>query len=370
MTVGYHAPLPPAPSGVADYAAALAAALARHVRIDLNPARDCDQELYHLGNNRLHAAIYRRALTRPGVAVLHDAVLHHFLLGTMSREQYIEEFVYNYGEWTRDLAAGLWERRACSSQDPRFFRYPLLRRVAAGSRAIIVHNPAASRMVREHAPDTPVFEIPHLYAATDPPGPAAVRRLRARWGVRPAAAVFGVFGYLRETKRLSRILRAFRIVRREAPEARLLVAGRFASADLERFLADAWREPWVIRAGYLSRPDFALHAAAVDVCVNLRYPGAGETSGIAIQTMGIGKPTIVTQGEENAGFPETACIRVDAGPAEETTLAAVMCWLARDRDARIEIGRRAAAHIREHHAPAFCASLYARVLCPTAGAAA
>jgi hypothetical protein len=43
----------------------------------------------------------------------------------------------------------------------------------------------------------------------------------------------------------------------------------------------------------------------VDACINLRYPAAGETSGIAIRLMGIGKPVLLTDGEVLA-FPEGA----------------------------------------------------------------
>ena len=99
MTVGFHAPLPPARTGVADYAAALLADLGGRGQVEIAPAR-CDVALYHLGNNAQHAAIYRRALERPGVVVLHDAVLHHFLLGSLSRADYIEAFfsVVNWGK--------------------------------------------------------------------------------------------------------------------------------------------------------------------------------------------------------------------------------------------------------------------------------
>ena len=111
MTVGFYAPLPPARTGVADYAAALLAALARLGRVEVAP-ENCDVALYHLGNNALHGEIYERALQSPGVAVLHDAVLHHFLLGRLNQAAYTDEFVYNYGEWNRGLAGELWRGRA------------------------------------------------------------------------------------------------------------------------------------------------------------------------------------------------------------------------------------------------------------------
>ena len=120
--------------------------------------------LYHLGNNQLHASIYKRALERPGIVVLHDAVLQHFALGFFSREDYVNEFAYNYGEWACDLAANLWNNRARSGGDSEYFRYPMLRRVAEQSKVVIVHNPAAAAMVREHCATARIVEIPHLLA--------------------------------------------------------------------------------------------------------------------------------------------------------------------------------------------------------------
>ena len=61
--------------------------------------------------------------------------------------------------------------------------------------------------------------------------------------------------------------------------------------------------------------------AAVDCCLNLRYPGAGETSGVAIRLMGLGKPVIVTDNVENSAFPYGAVLRVSAGVAESAAPA-------------------------------------------------
>src|SRR5260370_40676049 len=111
MTAGFFSPLPPARTGVADYSAALLTELRRHGPVEVAPSR-CDAALYHLGNNGLHAEIYRRAIASPGVVVLHDAVLNHFFLGQLSETQYVDEFVYNYGEWNRTLGRELWRARA------------------------------------------------------------------------------------------------------------------------------------------------------------------------------------------------------------------------------------------------------------------
>ena len=360
MKVGFHSPLPPARTGVADYSEALLKALRQTGAVEVN-ARDADVHLYHVGNNQLHREIYQQALRRPGITVLHDAVLQHFFLGSLNERAYVEEFVYNYGTWSEDLARSLWRERARSATDPRYFSYPMLKRIAERSLALIVHNPAAAKMVKHHAPAAEVFEIPHFFEGREPAPACEAERLRARLGLRPGTFLFGVFGHLRESKRIAAALRAFEPVRRQRPVA-LLIAGDFASSDLARSLAPALQQDGVIRTGYLPEPDFWLHGAAVDACINLRYPAAGETSGIGIRLMGIGKPVIVTAGCETSRYPDSGCIRIDSGIAEEDMLAEVMRWLAEYPEDARAIGERAAAHIRRYHALDRVACLYQKCL--------
>jgi glycosyltransferase involved in cell wall biosynthesis len=365
MTVGFYSPLPPARSGVADYAAALLAELRRHGRVEVAPGR-CDVALYQLGNNPLHAAIYRRALEHPGVVTLHDAVLHHFLLGQLDESAYIEEFVYNSGEWSRDLARELWRGRAASGTDPRYFAYPMLKRVAESALAVVVHNAAATRAVKAAAPDARVVEIPHLLETPPLPSRSGTARYRERLGVRPDAFLFGVFGYLRESKRLFSVLDVFAEVRREVPSAALLVAGQFVSTDLERAVEPLLAQPGVVRRPYLPESEFWLAASAVDACINLRYPSAGETSGTAIRMMGLGKPVLITDGEEYAAVPEDACVRIAAGPAERESLRRHMILLPSVIGVARVIGQRGAAHASSRHRADYTAERYWELLCALA----
>ncbi len=362
MTVGLYSPLPPAASGVADYSAALLTELRRHGRVEVAP-KHCDVPLYHMGNNGLHAAVYRRALAEPGIVVLHDAVLNHFLLGQLNQPDYIAEFVYNYGAWNRDLAAQLWRGRAASASDRGYFEYPMLKRIAERSRAVIVHNPAAARAVRRHAPGARVTEIPHLFAMPALPGGSERLRWRQRLGIAPEAFLFGVFGYLRESKRLVTVLEAFRWIRAGNPRAALLVAGRFVSTDLERAVSPLLDQPGVARLPYLPEERFWLAASSVDACISLRYPATGETSGITIRLMGIGKPVLLTDSEEYARLPEGACLRVSSGPAERESLKYHMVLLTSMTEVAGAIGERGAGHIRAHHRVEDIAKLYWAFLC-------
>jgi len=365
MIVGYFSPLPPAPTGVADYAASLLTELQRHGNVQVAPPT-CDIPLYHLGNNQLHRTIYERAMEQPGVVVLHDAVLQHFYLGSFCKNDYIAEFVYNYGEWAREEACEFWRERSLSAQDPRYFNRPMLKRIAARSLAVIVHNPAAARMVREHSPATPVIEIPHFYTPAPQPDPAEVARLRASLlGPGQNGFIFTFFGYLRESKRLIPVLHVFRKFHRLRPATRLLVVGEFVSQDLARSAASLLSQPGVTCLPHLPERELGVAAAASDCCINLRYPAAGESSGIAVRLMGLGKPVLLTEAEETARIPELASFRISPGAAENASLFDTMFLVSEYPDVARRAGREAALHIERYHSLASVGKRYWDLLCQT-----
>ena len=96
-----------------------------------------------------------------------------FSSGNSTRQAYVDEFVYNYGEWNRGAGGatcGAVARRPAA--DERYFRYPMLRRLAERARAVVVHNPGrGAGGTRARSAGARVVEIPHLFAP--PPLPDA-----------------------------------------------------------------------------------------------------------------------------------------------------------------------------------------------------
>lgn len=344
-TVASFAPPVGSRTGVADYAAKLASELRKFTSVTENDVRAGGTALYHLGNNTLHKEIYQQALDRPGAVVLHDAVLTHFLLGLLGDQQWVDEFVYNYGEWHRGFAQQLWRDRARSATDERYFNYGMLRRVAESAKTVIVHNPAAADAVLRCAPEARVMEIPHFFSA---PSTSVRDEPRTRFRV-------GVFGYFRETKRLPSILRAVSKANKKGANVELILAGSFVSADLQRSVG-------MEATGLLSEEEFWRAARSVDVCVNLRYPSAHETSGIGVSLMGIGKPVIFTAGKELARLAENTHLSVEHGPCEEEALSELLIWLANNPEAAQRIGQNATNHIAKEHSLERVAARYWEVL--------
>lgn len=376
MRVALVSPLPPAPTGVAEYTVRLRQALQLWAAArcgefafeaidasELESTRPFDARIYQIGNNRLHAAAYRAALATPGIVVLHDAVLHHLLLGLLSKDEYLEEFVYNYGGWYRDIAAELWRDCGHAVADDRYFRHPLLRRIAEASRALIVHNPKAARLAREalrkSTREIAVVEIPHYVEVPELPPVQEIASRRAELGIPADAVVISCFGYMRPPKRLHSVLEA---VRRIDLPCRVLIVGEFVSPGYEASLGELLKEPRVVRLPYVPEEEFWRLASLTDICVNLRYPTVGETSGVAMKLMAAAKPVLVTESEEYADFPELAAVRIDSGEAEVEMLTHYLYALASEPEVRALIGGNAAAYVREHHSMERVAAAYLEVL--------
>ena len=377
MKIALVSPLPPARTGVADYASALKKELSKRAQVTafgspgISQLEAFDACLYQIGNNQLHADAYEAALRVPGVVVLHDAVLHHFLLGRLSRQDYVEEFVYNYGEWMRHLGEGLWRDRVLSAADHRFFEYPMIRRLVERSRAIVVHNPKAKRMVGEATADAgvdpPIFEIPHFALAPAAPNESELAATRERLNIPAEAVVIATFGYIRPSKRLRSVVHAARSLTTLGRPYRLLLVGDFVSPEYEATVAALLDSTPSTRLPFVHEDEFWRLVEITDICVNLRYPSAGETSGIAAKLTAAGKPVIVTEGEEYAGYPEGVVLKVDPGESEVELLAHYLCALAAEPEMRAVIGQRAARFASEQQSIERVGELYMQALQQVAG---
>jgi hypothetical protein len=105
----------------------------------------------------------------------------------------------------------------------------------------------------------------------------------------------------------------------------------------------------------------------VDACINLRIPSAGETSGIAIRMMGLGKPILLTDSPENMTFPKGSFLPVPSGVAERATLLDYICILPSSRVLSGEIGRMASDHIGREHSITRVSGMYWNLLCANVG---
>jgi glycosyltransferase involved in cell wall biosynthesis/4-amino-4-deoxy-L-arabinose transferase-like glycosyltransferase len=370
VRVAYFSPLPPDTSGIADYSALLLPALQRLLEVEVvrpgrtRPVADADVALYHIGNNPdAHGWIVDALRRRPGVVVLHDFVIHHLVAGlTIGRKDghaYLAAMEREAGVPGRLLGYGVLEGRVPPLWEVRPEEFPLAGEVLDRATGLIVHSRYVEERARDHGYDGPLWRIPHPAWPAPEIEPASVA----------GAPLIGCFGHLNESKRIPQLLRAFAELRRTHPGARLLLVGSEApgfdlAGRLERLGVAA---DGVIREPYVEEARLWSLMAACDVCVLLRAPTMGETSGSAIRTLSLGKPLVVSDVGWFSELPDDVALKVQVGgDAEVEALASALAQLAEPGVAE-RMGEAARAYVRAEHDLERVAGQYAAALEEAAG---
>jgi len=373
VKVAYYSPMPPERSGVSDYSALLVPELARRVDLEVQkrgrkrPPRDADVSLYHVGNNPdAHGWIVEALRGRRGVVVLHEFVLHHLIAGlTLARRDvttYLDAMEREAGLVGRLLGLGVVDRCVPPLWESRPEDFPLAGIVLDAAAGLVVHSRYVEGRAREAGFDGPVWRIPHPAWPVPSVEPADL-------GPGP---IIGCLGHINPEKRIPQLLEAFALVRESRPDVRLLLVGPVAprfdlEARLERLALPGGS---LIHEGYVDEPRFWSLMAACDVCVNLRAPTMGETSGSAIRALSLGKPLVVSDLGWFAELPDDVAAKVPVDERETDVLAALLDELCANEALRDRMGANARARAEGEHGLGRVAELYAAALEEAAGGAA
>jgi glycosyltransferase involved in cell wall biosynthesis len=404
VRIAFLSPLPPAPTGIADYSTEVLALLAsvheievfhnqRKIERDRLPTacrvrpvarflsshekQPFDLAIYQLGNGPAHAFLYPLLSRVPGLVVLHDLVLHHsrarsFLDSPEAAEyradpgdaqardaaarirlRYLEELRYTYPE----RAERLFEAQLGTVGSLLPYAYPLCRMPLEAARLVAAHNDFMVRAVEEEAPGVAAVRIP-MAAAARPVGAYPVASLRARYGFGPDEVVVGAFGLLTREKQIETVARAVARAAPTLPHLRLLLVGPspdpLALDDMLRRVGVRERTIVTDRVPFWTLP---AHMEAADLVVHLRHPSARETSAALLRVLAQGRPTILSDLEHWADIPEDAVVRVDVTD-EEGGVTRALLRLAANAKLRLRLGVQARAFARREHSPAACRAGY------------
>ena len=359
MRLAVWSPLPPSPSGIADYVAEQVPLLRGHADLALvgeepRDRIDADLHLYHLGNSPSHAYVYRAASERPGVLFLHESNLHQLVLHeTVERGDaaaYLREMRRAHGAVgtfvARQVARGL-------GGDLLPALFPLSDRVLEGSLAVVGLTRHVSSMAALRLPGRPVLQLPHHAFLPLDPVPSRIQARRGL-GLDPEAFVITSPGLATATKRLDAAVRVAGRMSKTDPSLLLVIAGAVDPRLPLREWADrAGLGERLVITGRLDLEDFVRHLVAADVVLALRFPSHGEMSGALMRALCVGRPVLVSSGSPPAEeLPEGIVVPVDPGPLEEAQLQALLERLRSDRPLADSISALARDHARRHHDPA------------------
>jgi glycosyltransferase involved in cell wall biosynthesis len=368
LKVAYFSPLPPERSGVADYSALLLPALQKRLDVSVvrrgakKPPRETDIALYHVGNNpEAHGWIVDALRRRSGLVVLHDFVLHHLVAGlTLGRgdpDGYLDAMQRDAGVVGRLLAHGVVDHLLPPIWEQRPEDFPLASVVLDRAEGVICHSEYVEGRAREYGYTGPTWVI------SMPAWPSI--QLGRRLAPEGRSPIIACFGYLNAAKRVPQLLEAFGRLHRRFPNSLLVLAGSVAP-DLEldaEGLGDG-----VLLLDHQDEDSLWQLLADCDVSVSLRWPTMGETSGMAIRALSLGKPLVVSDVGWFSELPDSVAAKVPVDEFEVETLTAVLELLADDEGLRKRMSAAASEYVRREHDLERVADLYAVALEEAAGA--
>jgi glycosyltransferase involved in cell wall biosynthesis len=392
LKLAYFSPLNPVQSGISDYSEDLLPWLARYADLDLYvdnyqpsnkalveqfgiyPAKSFSKQagrydtyLYHMGNSAAHAYIYQalKATAGQGILVLHDYVLHHFLIGEFLNKgkalDYIKLMGRIYGAEGERIAREVIKGKFSEA----LFWYPLCDEAIEAARAVLVHSHYAAKLINQSHPAKKV-EVARMGVPL--PEVATRAEARQRLGLASDEFILVSLGHLNPYKRLDSALWAFRAFSRDFPKARyILVGSPSPNYDVRAMIRALNLENKVQVVGYATGEAYRDYLAAADVCLNLRYPTAGETSASLLRIMGAGRPVMVSRTGSFEELPDEVCVKIDVDDAEEELLLEYLRLLANRSELREQLGLNARRYVAEEHRPADAAHDYYLFLCEVLG---
>ena len=378
LRIAYFSPLPPERSGIADYSRELLPHLARYVQVTLYAAKPdavdetlrahfpvrglddfpqayqhFDLALYHMGNSVYHESFFPLMIRFPGVVVLHDYSIHHFIFNrTIGRGDfagYAREMGYALGKEGVTMAQAIRQGQML----PPVVDVALNDRVLDASLGLFVHSTYVADRVRRQGYERPLQVVQALIERR----PGASRR--EELPLTKDNVLFGSFGLITEHKQIELALRAFQRLRATVPGAHYLLVGEaLPDVELESIIERLELTEVVHHIGYAPDLDsFVDWLNTADVVINLRYPTVGETSATALRAMAAGRALIVFDHGWYSEIPDEAAIKVTA--MDEDALLRAMIQLAQSPELRRQMGEAGESYTGSVCLPAKIAETYA-----------
>lgn len=307
-----------------------------------------DLLVYQMGNNLYHEYVYETLIKNSGVVVLHDAFISELILSLTSGrghdKKYIEYMEYCIGQKGRKIAENAL--RTCNWPS---FKYPLIKKVADCSKAIIVHSDFAKKTVLSEAPKTLVKKIKM---------PISTKNLNSTkskkdFNVLDDTFVVSTFGFLQPHKRIEEIVRAFAKFENKNPNSKLFIVGTFLDNKFKNVINNLAKElkisEKVVTTGYVE--DLVRYMNISDAVLQCRYPTAGETSLVTLEVMAMGKPVIVSNVGWFRELPDDSVIRVNVGKGEIDAMSNALDKIISDETFRTKLCSNAKRYVEEEHNP-------------------
>jgi glycosyltransferase involved in cell wall biosynthesis len=379
----YVSPLPPEPTGIADYSAELLEELKAYYEIDAVVKQDpaaCERVdeactvrtlewfyrrpvggerlLYHFANSPFHEHMFQMLTHCPGVVVLHDFFL-----------SYVIDYPKNHetNAWTDSLYrshgyGAVVERFDAADRDALLAKYPCNLPLLQSATGVIIHSDFTRQLGRQwfgSALEQDWVTIPPLRAPVQLSGRD---ESRSELGLSPTDFVVCSFGVVSPCKASLRLIEAWvaSSLARDASCHLVLVGeareGPYTESIYGR-IDDALAVDNILITGFVPRDLYNKWLATADLAVQTDTNSRGETSRAVLDCMASGVPTIINRHGPMAELPGESVLMVPEMFSERDLVQALEA-LRSDPATREKIALGARRTVEQHHSPRRVAAQY------------
>jgi len=335
--IAMFTPLPPIPSGISDYSVDLVTELKEYFDIDIyidqgywpevdlgagvniykytefsNYYEQYGDVVYQMGNSGFHFYMYDFIKEYPGTVVLHDFNLHGaFYDYTVHKKKdmqlYRSFLLEDYDEKTSNQ---YFSRLKHGNTTPKIYDVALNGEVTNYANKIIVHSDWSKERLLQKDIGRSVRKIQLCVNVLELTGN---NKYRAKYGLSEDDIIIASFGQIHMTKRSLQSLNAFARLCKHHDNIKYIFAGkldRVLEDVFFKFIKENSLQDKVIITGFITMEEFEEYIDISDVCLNLRYPYQGETSGSLVRLLAKAKPVIVNDIGSFSELPDEACVKI------------------------------------------------------------
>jgi len=334
--IAFFTPLPPIQSGISDYSADILKYLSKYFDIDVfiddgykaeimlpsnvtvmshnkfSGNTEYTDIVYQMGNSEYHYYMYSYINKYSGTVVLHDynlhgAVQHKCLFKEKNNISGYEKYLLE--DYPKDVVSTYLRELQSGKRGLAIHELELNGFVLNRANKIIVHSDENKTKVLQKNIARIVKKI-NSYAIIE--DLVDNRTLKEKKNINSETVVLACFGHVHETKRAIPVLKAFIKLKRKY-DVQLIFVGKLSESVKEEFyniLAINNLMNDVLVTGYIELDEFIEYIDITDICINLRYPYNGETSGSLMRILAKGKCVLVNDIGSFGEIPDEACMKL------------------------------------------------------------
>ncbi|MGL5258288.1 MAG: glycosyltransferase [Proteocatella sp.] len=346
MKIAFFTPLTPLKSGVSDFAEELLLGFKKYTNLEIElfignytPSNKLiidnfkirkfkdfedekvrsqyDEVIYQIGNNQeCHEEIYNIALKYPGIVELHDVALHHLIAGmTIANgkiEQYKKIMRYCHGEGALDIVDKFLNQEILPPWETDSLTFTVNKKIVDAAKGIIVHSDFANQMIKGIRPDISTqliyLHTPDIYENYE-----ELKFLsRKELNIKSEESMISTFGFATKPKRILETLEALYLLKKEGYKFKYYIAGEVdKNLHIEKKISELKLDEDVVITGFLKLDHMKKLMLSTDICMALRYPSQGESSGVLHRMFGMGKLIVVTDINNFSEYPDNVLLKVN-----------------------------------------------------------